>query len=412
MIILDDRHSLRSGLPGEYGVDDVPLVIQDKNFHDDGSLDFTETTLSEDLAAADNVGVLGDTILVNGTYDPHFKVTTQRVRFRLLNGSNARVYQLGFPDDRTFHLVAVDNGLLKRPQALTRLRLAPGERAEIVVAFKPGEEAVLRSFRPDLKVDFPSGRFSGGDDTFDIIALRAAKTLKESPELPTQVPGAPATIKVPKNPRTRRFRFSGTQINGRDMAMDRVDEVVPAGTTEIWEIERGDGQVHAFHIHGATFNVLEVLGEEPPVFMRGPKDTAYLPGTGTIRLAVQFDTLTDDERPYMYHCHILRHEDAGMMGPVPGRRTRPRGQGLQGPPGRQRFAPLIDLTTAPLAGPHDVTRVASSARRHPQAGRGAARLLSTSSNAARAAAICARSTALGSSGSGVRPNTQPTMEYT
>jgi hypothetical protein len=80
------------------------------------------------------------------------------------------------------------------------------------------------------------------------------------------------------------------------------------------KIPRGGGQVHAFHIHGATFNVLEVLGEEPPAFMRGPKDTAYLPGTGTIRLAVRFDTLTDDNRPYMYHCHILRHEDSGMMG--------------------------------------------------------------------------------------------------
>ncbi|MGH3311504.1 MAG: multicopper oxidase family protein [Streptomyces sp.] len=314
MIILDDRHSLRSGLPGDYGVDDVPLVIQDKNFHDDGSLDFTETTLSDDFAGADDVGVLGDTVLVNGTHDPHFEVTTQRVRFRLLNGSNARVYRFGFPDDRTFHLVGVDNGLLERPQALTRLRLAPGERAEIVVAFRPGEEAVLRSFRADLGVEFPSGRFSGGDDTFDIIALRAAKTLKESPELPVRVPGAPAAIKVPENPVTRKFRFSGTRINGKDMAMDRVDEVVPAGTTEIWEIERVDGLVHAFHIHGATFNVLDVLGEEPPVSMRGPKDTAYLPGTGTIRLAVRFGTLTDDKRPFMYHCHILRHEDNGMMG--------------------------------------------------------------------------------------------------
>lgn len=98
------------------------------------------------------------------------------------------------------------------------------------------------------------------------------------------------------------------------MDMNRVDEVVAAGATEIWEIERGDGWLHAFHLHGATFNVLEVNGGEPPAHMRGPKDTAFLPVTGTIKLAVRFDTLTDDKTPYMYHCHVPRHEDQGMMG--------------------------------------------------------------------------------------------------
>jgi suppressor of ftsI len=314
LIIVDDEHTAGSGLPHEYGVDDIPLVIQDKNFHDDGSLDFTETTLGEDIAAADNLGVLGDTILVNGTYDPHFAVTTERVRFRLLNGSNARVYELGFPDGRPFHLVATENGLLPRPQELKRLPLAPGERAEIVVAFKPGDEAVLRSFRPDLGAGFPTRRFSGGDDTFDIIALRAARTLKPSPPLPTRFTGAPPAIKMPDSPRTRTFELIGTRINGRSMDMNRVDEVIPAGATEIWEIKRGDGLVHSFHVHGATFNVLEVNGEQPPPHMRGPKDTVFPPRNGTIRAAVQFDTLTDERVPYMYHCHVLRHEDDGMMG--------------------------------------------------------------------------------------------------
>ncbi|MFE4419270.1 multicopper oxidase family protein [Streptomyces sp. NPDC056817] len=314
MIIIDDEHATAAGLPSRYGVDDVPIVIQDKNFNDDGSLDLTETTLSDDIAAIDNVGVLGDTILINGTHDPYHEVTTERVRLRLLNGSNARVYQLGFPDDRTFHLVATDNGLLRRPQGLTRLRLAPGERAEVVVAFKPGEKAVLRSFKPDLKVSFPTGRFTGGDDTFDLLQFRAAGKLKPSPELPATIAGAPAPIEVPKDAKRRKFEFVATRINGQAMDMNRVDEVVPAGAREIWEIERGDGRVHAFHLHGATFNVIEVLGEKPPVEMRGPKDTVYLPGTGTIKLAVAFDTLTDTEKPYMYHCHVLRHEDKGMMG--------------------------------------------------------------------------------------------------
>lgn len=315
MIILDDAHSDAAGLPGEYGVDDLPLVLQDKNFHDDGSLDFTESTFSDDVAAVDDRrGVLGDTILVNGTYDPYHEVTTERVRLRLLNGSNARVYSVGFPDDRSFHLVAVDNGLLARPQELPRLRLAPGERAEVVVAFTAGEEVVLRSFAPELGVGFPASRFMGGDDTFDLVQFRAAGKLKSSPGLPARIAGAPKAVDVPEGARRRRFELVADQINGRPADMRRVDEVVPAGATEIWEIERGDGRVHAFHLHGATFHVLDVLGEKPPPEMRGPKDTVYLPGTGLVRLAVTFDTLTDPEHPYMYHCHVLRHEDNGMMG--------------------------------------------------------------------------------------------------
>ncbi|MEU2402046.1 multicopper oxidase family protein [Streptomyces pseudogriseolus] len=314
MIILDDEHSARASLPSEYGVDDVPVVIQDKNFHDDGSLDFTEVKLAESVAGADNLGVLGDTILVNGTYDPYFEVTTRRVRLRLLNGSNARVYWLGLTDGRTFHLVATDTGLLARPRAMERLLLAPGERAEIVVEFRPGDDVVLRSFEPALDLGFPTERFMGGDDTFDILALRAARTLRDSPPLPTRVDGAPGPVEAPAGATVRSFDFTGLQINGRTMDMNRIDQVVPAGATEIWEIERGDEWVHVFHVHGATFQVLDVNGQEPPEFVRGPKDTVYLYEFGTTRLAVRFDDHVDEERPYMYHCHVLRHEDEGMMG--------------------------------------------------------------------------------------------------
>ncbi|MER6128862.1 multicopper oxidase domain-containing protein [Streptomyces sp. NPDC001795] len=315
MIILDDEHSDHAALPRAYGVDDVPLVIQDKNFHADGTLDFTETELAESVAGADNLGVLGDTILVNGTYDPYFEVTTRRVRLRLLNGSNARVYWLGFTDGRTFHQVATEAGLLARPRALDRLLLAPGERAEIVVEFAPGDEVVLRSFEPSLHLGFPTERFMGGDDTFDIVALRAARDLGSSPALPTRLDGAPALVEaVPGAARRRHFEFTGLQINGKTMDMSRIDEVVPAGATEIWEVERGDEWVHVLHVHGAVFQVLDINGKEPPPYVRGPKDTFYLHEFGTARLAVRFDTLTDPEAPYMYHCHVLRHEDEGMMG--------------------------------------------------------------------------------------------------
>ncbi|MEW1928293.1 multicopper oxidase domain-containing protein [Streptomyces sp. NPDC088360] len=314
MIIVDDEHSKSAGLPTTYGVDDLPLIIQDKNFHDDGQFDFTETSFSDDVAGVDNRGVLGDTILVNGVHDPYVPVSTERVRLRLLNASNARIYRIGFTDDRPFHLVAAENGLLRRPLELTRLRLAPGERAEVVVAFTPGTKTVLRSFPPDINVSWPTDRFLGGDDTFDLVEFRASARLRKSPELPTRFAGAPRPIELPKDPTVRKLSFVGVQINGKAMDLARIDEVVPAGATEVWEIERGDDMVHAVHVHGCTFNVIEVNGDKPPAHMTGPKDTVYLPVIGTVRLAVKFDSLTDTKTPYMFHCHVLRHEDDGMMG--------------------------------------------------------------------------------------------------
>jgi FtsP/CotA-like multicopper oxidase with cupredoxin domain len=120
MFILDDPQAAGLSLPDDYGVDDLPLIVQDKRFEDDGSLDLSKGAVSP-------TGLLGDEILVNGTYDPHLEVTTKRVRLRLLNASNARVYTIGFADDRTFELIATDGGLLEAPESLERIQLSPGE---------------------------------------------------------------------------------------------------------------------------------------------------------------------------------------------------------------------------------------------------------------------------------------------
>jgi FtsP/CotA-like multicopper oxidase with cupredoxin domain len=95
--------------------------------------------------------------------------------------------------------------------------------------------------------------------------------------------------------------------------MSRIDEVVPAGALEIWEIVN-TVYAHNFHIHEVAFRVLSVDGKAPPAYADGPKDTVYLPPKATARLAVQFGRYTDPVTPYMFHCHILRHEDEGMMG--------------------------------------------------------------------------------------------------
>ena len=108
MFILDDDASDGLALPAEYGVDDIPLIVQDQRFDSDGQFD-------ERRAFLGGVGILGDTLLVNGTVGPYLDVTTERVRLRLLNGSTARTYDFGFADDRSFALVATDGGLLEAP---------------------------------------------------------------------------------------------------------------------------------------------------------------------------------------------------------------------------------------------------------------------------------------------------------
>ncbi|MEV0200866.1 multicopper oxidase domain-containing protein [Nonomuraea sp. NPDC050691] len=294
MFILDDDLDL--DLPADYGIDDIPLILQDKKFAPDGSFD------GDPLKGT--FGILGDHILVNGTYNPHLRVTTERVRFRVLNGSNARMYNLAFADKRSFHVIANDGGLLGAPVEVETLSLTPGERVEIIVAFAPGEQVILRT--ADNGVDI-------GEGDFDLLKLIAAKQLKPAPAVPARL-ASPAAITAPAGAKVRRFKLSGHDaINGKAMDMTRIDEVVPAGAVEIWEIEN-NVYSHNFHIHEVAFQVLEMDGSAPPPYATGHKDTVYVPSKSVVRLAVQFGRYTDPVSPYMYHCHILRHEDSGMMG--------------------------------------------------------------------------------------------------
>ncbi|MGP3957559.1 multicopper oxidase family protein [Nonomuraea sp. 3N208] len=294
MFIIDDRTTAE--LPATYGIDDVPLILQDKSLAEDGS------PTGDPLKGT--FGILGDHILVNGTYAPFVNVRTERVRFRVLNGSNARMYHLTFADGRAFHVVGNDAGLLPAPVQVDQVSLTPGERVEVVVTFAAGEQVLLRTV-------------SGSDDIdegdFDLLKIVAAPRLAASPHLPARLT-TPTPIVVPLNAKVRRFRLNGHDaINGKEMDLSRIDEVIPAGATEIWEIEN-TVYAHNFHIHEVAFQVLAVDGEKPPAYASGHKDTVYVPPKSTVRLAVQFGRFTDPATPYMYHCHILRHEDSGMMG--------------------------------------------------------------------------------------------------
>jgi FtsP/CotA-like multicopper oxidase with cupredoxin domain len=304
MFIIDDHNIKAADLPSEYGVDDIPVIVQDKDIGPNGEL-----VMEND---GNEIGLLGSTILVNGTIGPYQNVTTELVRLRLLNGSTARTYDFGLGDGRSYLLVATDGGFLAAPHQTDRVRLSPGERAEIVVEMSPGTTTMLRSFPPDLGQVAAPFAF-GGNDSFDVLELRAAEKLAPSRQIPARltddrrIDASGATV-------TRHFELQGREINGKRMAMDRIDDVVEVETTEIWEVTNQNPYPHNVHVHDVQFEVLTVDGSAPPPELAGRKDTVYLEPRRNYRLIMRFEDYADETAPYMYHCHLLLHEDEGLMG--------------------------------------------------------------------------------------------------
>ncbi len=296
-LVRDDEEAALA-LPRDYGVDDVPVIVQDRSFSVDGAF-------AGGLGMQFD-GVLGDTILVNGTVGAYFEATTERVRLRLLNGSSARMYDFGFADGREFALIGTDGGLLASPVASTSVPLSPGERAEIVVSLSPGERAVLQSRAPDPALH-------AGDAAFDVLEVRAAASLAPSPDVPPALAAMPVASEADAAAQ-RTFVMSGHNINDRQMDLGRADFVATVGTSEVWTVRNENPLPHSFHVHDTQFRVLSVDGGAPPPRLSGWKDTIALEWNREYRLLVRFDDYADPTTPYMYHCHLLWHEDQGMMG--------------------------------------------------------------------------------------------------
>lgn len=339
---IDDDESDALDLPKTYGVDDIPLVIQDREFDSDGAFRF----------AVNQGAVYGNTMLVNGTWSPFLRVEARRIRLRLLNGSNARIYYIGFDDGREFHQIATDGGFLEAPLQTNRVTLAPGERAEILVDFSDGAEVVLRSYPESglletirsywvgigtgslqlLKiVPKPPSRVSHGlpERLISIPRIDAAQAAKTRPMVlagPLQRgPGGQGgrggraarvgqAAQGGQGGRGRRAGPLGIPINGKTMDMARIDEVVRLGDIEIWEVTNRGGQPHPFHVHLVQFQILDRNGRPPSAAERGWKDTVLVPPGDLVRIIMRFERYADPQVPYMYHCHIMEHEDNGMMG--------------------------------------------------------------------------------------------------
>ncbi|WP_081511815.1 multicopper oxidase domain-containing protein [Nocardia donostiensis] len=204
-------------------------------------------------------------------------------------------------------------GLGPGPSGLTRIVLTPCERAEIIVSLTAGETVTLRSYPQNLGVSASRAQSAGAADELDILQLTAAATLRPSPTLPARLGAAPA-LDPADAVKTRSFELGNNHINGKRMDMSRIDATITVDTTEVWDVVNMHSQPHNFHIHDVQFQILSINGVAPPPGLAGWKDTVYTPPAVSFRLIMRFSRYTNPVLPYMYHCHLLWHEDQGMMG--------------------------------------------------------------------------------------------------
>ncbi len=307
LIYVDDGSSQTLNLPRTYGVDDIPLVLQDRRFNTNGQLQYIET--NQDITQ----GMKGDTHLVNGVIQPYHAITAGLVRLRILNGANARVYRLALSNSQTFQLIASDNGLLAAPVTLPSIEISPGERAEIVVDFSG-----LAGGTVEL--------IDSNNSNIGLIQFQIAGTLSATT---TTVPASLASI-TPLGPLAavvnRSFVLSmqgagagGTPqfyINSVTSDLNRTDFTMNLGDIEIWEVSNITNMTHNFHTHATYFQIIERNGSAATVgtHEKGLKDTVLLKAGESVKLIIKMTDYTDATGHYMYHCHILEHEDRGMMG--------------------------------------------------------------------------------------------------
>ncbi|HQC95024.1 MAG TPA: multicopper oxidase domain-containing protein [Aquabacterium sp.] len=314
LLLIDDPAIGSAGLPSSWGVDDVALVLQDKRFDSSGQIDYTLT--ANDL----QVGYTGDVLLVNGAVAPVFKAPQQWVRLRLLNGCNSRTLSLRLAGNLPLSQVANEAGLLAQPVVRSSVTLVPGERAEVLVNLGTaslGQDIALYASYAATGMGMGSG---GGQGEIAAVTIRVDKAAQAGAmtAVPASLPAASA-ITAPAGATARTIRLDGGMmgspftLNGRLFDIARIDMTVPAATTEVWTFTNTTMMAHPMHVHGVRMSILTRNGAAPRAEEQGLRDTFNVDSMETVQVAVR-TAGTPSASPLMFHCHILEHEDAGMMG--------------------------------------------------------------------------------------------------
>lgn len=284
------------------------IVISDNRLNDDGTIDLPAPQSPQAFIDAEN-GREGSLIFVNGKLQPSFTIRSGEVqRWRIINASAARVYRLSVTDHSMLH-IGSDGGLFEKPVEVKEIVLANGERAEVLIRATgaPGSRAVLQML--------PYDRYIFQTKPKDWQTTRDLLHLEYTSEPPVPSVAIPPALRVVPALDTaavsarRVLSLSQGLINGRTMDMNRIDVSSSLGSTEIWEIENLVGMDHPFHLHGFQFQLLDRNGVPEPA--RRWKDTVNIPKHETARFIVRFENYAGK---WMFHCHILDHEDNGMMG--------------------------------------------------------------------------------------------------
>jgi blue copper oxidase len=331
MIWVRDEQELALPLPRTYGIDEFPIILQTKAFNSEG-----------EIMAHSN----SDTLLcVNATYDASLSVPACVIRLHLLNGSSQRAFHVGLSEDLPFHLMATDGGLLPSSLELDRLRLAPGERAEILVDCSglEGQTLSLMSYASEFSNGVYGGTYPGmgfgqqltgynpnpmNGGNFQLLELTVDAPLNEEAvfEIPSTLdpsnsnPFLQAEANVQRNLTMSPVSMGSNALNGEfvfngaPFDMDVINYTIPLNNIEIWNITNSSPIGHPFHIHDVQFYLIERNGVTPPAEEMGRRDVVFIPAMQSAKFICQFSDFADDVIPYMYHCHMLVHEDGGMMG--------------------------------------------------------------------------------------------------
>ncbi|MBI3950515.1 MAG: multicopper oxidase family protein [Acidobacteria bacterium] len=336
----EEENHLKGALDLSFGETDVPLIIQDRRFNADGTLLYNPS-LSEYF-----MGFLGNVILANLTVKPFLDVSTRVYRFRILNGSNTRNYRLAFlkgSERLPFYIIGNDGGLVDRPYQATEVLISPAERVDVLLDLRNLQQddiVFLKSLGISATGHHMGGRGgpmqppgSGGlgeDEEFYILKLNVSNRITYDKQIPTILSDIAPINPTGAGAPTRPFLLTGTRsgwfINGLQFSMDQVPVRVSKNTIEIWETSNDFISVpHPMHLHGFQFQVLERINSPSQIRNmavdsrgllptdKGWKDTVLVWPGERVRVAIDFAHNFSGEQLYVFHCHILEHEDSGMM---------------------------------------------------------------------------------------------------
>ncbi|EMR6443676.1 multicopper oxidase CueO [Citrobacter freundii] len=376
LVLIEDEEIRKLMLPKQWGIDDVPVIIQDKQFSADGQVDYQLDIMT---AAVD---WFGDTLLTNGAIYPQHAAPRGWLRLRLLNGCNARSLNIAASDNRPLYVIASDGGLLAEPVKVTELPMLMGERFEVLVDVSDGKAFDLVTL-PVSQMGMAIAPFDKPHPVMRVqpLLITASGTL---PDTLTSMPSLPSLegltvrkLQLSMDPMLDMMgmqmlmkKFGGqamagmdhgkmmghmnndnmdhgnmnhgnmnhgemgnmqhgnmgnmkhggsfdfhnaNRINGQAFDMNKPMFAAAKGQHERWVISgQGDMMLHPFHIHGTQFRILSENGKAPAAHRAGWKDTVRVEG-GVSEVLVKFDHDAPKEHAYMAHCHLLEHEDTGMM---------------------------------------------------------------------------------------------------